>query len=169
MTIQRFLFAFLALGCGVSGAFAQYSTTTTGSAAPYTPQINFPPVGLATTETAQINVANLAANSSSGTAASCTGTITFIDAAGATVGSASTFTVTAAQTYSASLPYTSTGSAGRTVIRGQVTWTAPTSSTSAPCNLQASFETYDTSSGVTHLLLGGAGGAQGGFGGPGGH
>jgi hypothetical protein len=41
-----------------------------------------------------------------------------------------------------------------------VQWTV--SSSSAPCGLQASFETFDTSSGVTHLLIGGAGGGQGG-------
>jgi len=139
-------------------AFGQTTTTTTTST--YPPQFSFPPVGVAPTETAQINVANLASNSSSGTAASCTGTISFLDSAGATIGTAASFTVTSGQIFAAMLPFTSIGSSTRAEIRGLVQWT--TSSSTAPCNLQSSFELFDTSSGVTHLVMGGAGGGPAG-------
>ena len=162
MTLRRSLLTLLVVTCCAVSAFAQYSTTATGtSTTTYTPQFSFPPAGLAATETAQINVVNVASNSSSGTAASCTGTITFLDSAGATIGSAASFTVTAGQLFSASLPYSSVGSSGRVQIRGEVQWSAPSSS-AAPCSLLSSFETFDTDTGVTHLLLGGVGGSLGG-------
>ena len=44
---------------------------------------SFGPIGLASSETAQINVVNTAAASSSGTAASCTGSVSFVNASGA--------------------------------------------------------------------------------------
>src|ERR1017187_10072868 len=63
------------------------------------------PVGVGSAETIQINVANLASNSSSGTAASCTGSITFNNTTGNAIGTSTSFTVTAGQIFSASLPF----------------------------------------------------------------
>ena len=50
-------------------------------------------------------MANLAANSTSGTAASCAGSITFNNATGNAIGTSTSFTVTAGQIFSASLPF----------------------------------------------------------------
>lgn len=122
---------------------------------------DFAPVGLAPTETVQINVVNVASNSSSGTAASCSGTISFLDATGSTIGTATAFTVTSGQVFSASLPHSSTGASGRSVIRGLVELTV-SSSSQAPCALESSLETFDTTSGVTHLMLAGPGFGVGG-------
>lgn len=146
-------------GCA-AGAFAQTSSTTT------TREMTFPPIGLAGSETAQINVVNVAAPSSSGTAASCTGTISFLNASGAVIGSATNFTVTSGQISSASLPFAKTAASGRTEVRGVVALTESSTST-APCDLQISMETFDTSTGVTHVYLSGPGGGAGYGGGPG--
>ena len=127
-------------------SFAQSTSTTN------TRSYTFLPFGLAATETAQVNVVNLAANSSSGTAASCTGTISFLSNTGATLGTATSFTVTSGQTFSA----TRAGSGSRAVLRAVITLTIPTSS-APPCVLASSLETYDTSTGVTHLHESGEG------------
>jgi hypothetical protein len=127
-----------------AAAMAQTTTTTT------TRSSTLPPVGLASSETAQVNVVNLAANSASGTAASCAGSISFVNASGATIGSATSFTVTAGQTFSKSLPYSTTAASGRTVVRGVVSLTT-TSGSNAPCSLAITMETFDTSTGVTHV------------------
>lgn len=142
-------FAFLLLAALSAGAWAQTTTTTT-----VTQTLNLPPVGLASSETAQINVVNLAANASNGTAASCTGTISFLNASGAVIGSATSFTVASGKTDSVTLPYSTTAASGRTEIRGVITLTT-TSSALAPCNLVSSMETYDSTSGVTHAYLAG--------------
>jgi hypothetical protein len=127
-------------------------------ASTYTDTRGFAPTGLATSETAQINVANA---SSSGTAASCTGTISFLDASGNTIGTATSFTVTSGQIVSASLPYSSTGASGRAVIRGLVQ--LPESSSSpAPCALSSSLEIFDTGTGVTHAVITAGGPGAGG-------
>ena len=67
--------------CFVSSVFAQGTTTTTS----LTRTFNFPPVGIASSETAQINVTNLAPASSGGTAASCAGSVSFTNATGAAI------------------------------------------------------------------------------------
>ena len=126
MFLKRSVLALIAATAWLAAsASAQTSSTT------FTRDFRFPPVGIASTETVQINVVNNATASSSGTAASCTGTITFTNASGTVIGTSS-------------------------------------SSSSAPCALANSLETFDTSSGVTHVFLGGS--AQGGGGdGPFGH
>lgn len=120
---------------------------------------SLPPVGLASTETAQVNVVNSApASAGSGT---CTGSIAFYNAAGAIIGSATDFKVTNGEIFSAKLPYSSAQATGdsRIVIRAEVTlnFNAQTVEGSAvppqPCMLGGSLETYDTSSGVTHLFF----------------
>jgi hypothetical protein len=69
--------------------------------------------------------------------------------------------VTSGQISSVSLPFAKVGATGlRTEIVGVVTLTT-TSGSSIPCELVASLETYDTSSGATHLHLDQNGGLEG--------
>jgi hypothetical protein len=144
------------------GAFSSSAQTTTTSA---TRSFDYPPVGLASSETMQINVLNSATASSSGTAASCTGTISFTSATGATLGTATSFTVTSGEIFSATLPFAKTAATGtRTEIVGIV---SVTTTSGTPCGLRTSLETFDTATGVTHVYLAGFGGGPGG--GPGGH
>jgi hypothetical protein len=133
----------------LTAAAAAAQTTTSGTV---TRQTTTPVFGLASTETAQINVVNVAKASSGGTAASCTGTISFLNASGTVIGSATPFTVTSGQIFSATLPFNSVGASGiRTEIRGEITVTETTGAMQAPCALTSSLETYDTSTGATHL------------------
>jgi len=155
MSIRRLVLTIAALGA-ISSAFAQSTTSSTRD-------FNLPPVGLGATETAEINVANFAANASDGTAASCAGSISFLNASGSTVGSATPFTLTAGQTSSVHLPFSGAGTSGtRTVIRGVVTLTLSTTTPRPPCALALSLATFDTSTGATHALVTGAGGGPGG-------
>ncbi len=149
MLLQRYAYSLIATAALTMGAWGQTTTTNT-----VTQTFNLPPVGLATSETAQINVSNLAANAANGTAASCTGTISFVNASGATIGSATSFTVGAGKTDSVSQPYSGTAASGRTEVRGVITLTT-TSNALAPCHLISSMETFDTSSGVTHAYIDG--------------
>lgn len=142
-------FAFLLLAGLSAGAWAQTTTTST-----VTQTFHLPQVGLAASETAQVNVTNLAANASNGTAASCTGTISFVNPGGSTIGTAASFTVASGKTDSVTLPYASTAASGRTEVRGVITLTT-TSSAPAPCNLVSSMETFDSTSGVTHAYFAG--------------
>ena len=136
-------------------ASASAQTTTT-----FTRDFNFPPVGIASTETMQINLLNTVKASSSGTAASCTGTITFTSATGTAIG-----TATSGEVSSAGLPFSKSGATGtRAEIVASVQLTI-TSSATAPCALTSSLETFDTSSGVTHVFLGGSSVQSGGPGG----
>jgi hypothetical protein len=102
MAIRRFILPLLA----VAGATAQTTTAT------ITRSSVFPAVGLASSETAEINVTNLANNPGNGTAASCAGSISFLNASGAAIGSPTTFTVTSGRTFSARLPYANTAASG---------------------------------------------------------
>ena len=158
MSTRRLVLMLASMGA-MSCAFAQTTSTTTG-----TRDFNLPPVGLGATETAEINVMNFAANASDGTAASCTSTISFLNASGATIGSATPFTVTAGEISSAHLPFSSVGATStRTAIRGVVTLTLSTASPRPPCALGVSLAPFDTSTGATHALVtGGAGGGPGG-------
>src|SRR5882672_4914207 len=117
--------------CLTASAFAQGSTGSTTT----TVQFSFPPTGLALTETAQINVTNIAAASSTGTAASCTGSVSFVNSSGATIGTATSFTVGTGQITSISLPFAKAAVSGsRTEIRGVVQHTVTRPST-VPCSL----------------------------------
>jgi hypothetical protein len=131
--------------------FAQGSTTGLS----FTQNYSFPPVGLASSETAQVNVINIAkASSATGaTAPSCTGTITFSNASGTAIGSPVSFTTTGSEVFSTPLNFSQVGASG---LRGefvasvQLTGTVPSK---APCSLVFSLETFDTSIGATHVLL----------------
>ena len=85
--MTRRLPLFLALGLLASApTFAQTATVTTTA----TITQSLPPFGLGSTETARLDLTNLASASGSGTAASCTGTVSFVNATGATIGTART-------------------------------------------------------------------------------
>jgi hypothetical protein len=131
------------------GAIAQTTSAT------ITRTLTFAPVGLANSETAQVNLVNLATNPASGNPASCAGSVSFLNAAGSAIGSATPFTVTSGQIASVKLAYSSTAASGRTVVRAVVTQTLATGSSAAPCALATSLETYDSSTGVTHAYVAG--------------
>jgi hypothetical protein len=136
------------LSCFVTLAVsAQTPTATTASR-----DLAFPPVGLAFSETAQINVANTAANPTTGTAASCTGTISFNTATGAAAETPVKFTVTAGQIYSAQLTAAKLG-----VVNGQraefIGSVQLTLTPKTPCTLSISLETFDSTTGATHVYL----------------
>jgi hypothetical protein len=152
MLLRKVLRASFAVAAFGAAALAQ-TTTTSGTV---TRTSSFPPVGLASSETAQINAANIASASAAGTPASCTGTLSFVNAAGATIGTAKPFTVTSGQIASLSVPYASVGGSGRTEVRGVITLTE-TIGSGVPCSLATSLETYDTSTGVTHVFYPSAG------------
>src|SRR5437899_7417562 len=143
----------------LSAAFAQTTTTTTRT-------LNFPPFGLGSSETARINLTNIAVASSSGTGASCTGTASFVNAAGTPIGTATNFTIASGVTASASLPFGSAAiSTPRSAIRAMVQVTR-SSSSPTPCALLISVETFDTSTGAGHLYIAGQEYGEGpGFGG----
>lgn len=148
---KRFLLATLALAFSIAGTALAQGPTVINSR-----RIAFPPVGLASTETAQVNLTNTAPNPTSTSAipASCAGTVSFLNAAGALIGTARPFTATSGQTASVSLPFNSAGLSGRGVIRAIVAVTV--SATPVPaCALTTSLETFDTSSGATHAYLAG--------------
>ena len=130
-----------------SAAWGQTTTTTRTH--------NFAPFGLGSTETARVDLSNLAVASAGGTAPSCTGNVAFVNAAGATIGTATNFAVAAGQTSSISLAFGSAGLAGsrgeiRVVLQTTRSTTAP-----APCSLFVSLQTFDTSGGATHLYSAG--------------
>jgi hypothetical protein len=142
MTSRQFLLTLSLAAATIPAALSQTTATHTRK---------FQPVGLGATETAQINVLNSASASSSGTAASCTGSISFLSSTGTTIGAATTFTVTSGQIFSVKLPFASSGGSGvRTIIIGEVSVT-PVSGT--PCSLSATLETWDTATGATHIEL----------------
>lgn len=110
----------------------------------------FAPVGVATSETIQVNVANTAANSANATA-SCSGTISFNVQGSKAQPAAVKFTVTAGEIFSTDLEWANLGVSGR----GEAVASIQSSQTAGvPCALSASVETYDTTSGVTHSFQG---------------
>jgi len=150
MIFRRFVLATIAATALAAAAMAQTSTAGTTM----TRASAFPAVGLASSETLQINVVNQATAPSGGTAASCTGSISFYSTTGTLIGTATSFTVTSGQIFSASLPYSKAGTSGtRTVVRATVTLTE-TAGSGVPCDLASSLETFDTTTGVTHVLAG---------------
>jgi hypothetical protein len=149
MSIRKLVVtSFLAAALAVS-AFAQGTTNSRT----VTQTFLFPPVGLGSTETAQVNVVNIAAASTGGTAASCTGSVSFANAAGTVIGKATTFTVGSGQIASASLPFGTSGFAGtRGEFVASLTRTVTRPST-VPCSLVFSLETFATATGETHITL----------------
>lgn len=134
---------------GLAGVFLAIAQTTN---TPSTREYAFPPVGLGSTQTARVNVANTAANGSNGTAASCTGTISFLNTSGTAFGSASTFTLTSGQISAAALPGPS-GSGAHTEFRAIVQLNSSTATPRPPCTLVMSLEVDDTTSGAVQVVL----------------
>jgi hypothetical protein len=142
---MRFLIAISIYACA---AFAQPALPTAASRT-----VNLPVVGLASSETAQVNVASpgFSGIADAPLPTPCTGTIAFTNASGAAIGSPTSFSITLAQVSSATVPYSAvvpgdpppTGN-GRTIIRATVT-------TNAACPVTANMETFDTATGVTHV------------------
>jgi hypothetical protein len=145
MLIRRTVLTFVAYAIWTAGAALAQTTTSS-----FTRTLNFLPVGLAGTETIQVNVVNLAANSSSGTAASCTGAITFLGANGTALAGATNFTVTSGQIFSAPM----LGSGARKTVSAQISLTVPATA-APPCQLGATLETFDTTTGATHVHING--------------
>jgi hypothetical protein len=135
------------------------SAAAQGPLAPAPPPVsfsrnyNFPPVGLAGTETLQVNVVNMAPSAPT----SCTGTISFANASGTAIGTPVPFTIGPGQVYSAPLPFSKTAYSSRgeivASVQQTVTFSTVMSSLGAPCSLAISLETFDTGTGVTHALL----------------
>lgn len=156
MSFRNFMLISVAALCGAAcPIWAQVPTTPIIS---ITRDYVFPPVGLASTETASITVVNTAtaASASVGTttsspAPSCTGTISFSNASGA-IGTPTSFTVGLEQWKTVTVPF---ASAGLTGIRGEVQGSVSlvTSTARTPCSLMFSLETYDSTTGATHAVL----------------
>jgi hypothetical protein len=146
MSIRK-LYLLFAAAAITGSAFAQTTTT-------HTSDYMFPLVGLGSTETLGVNLINLAAKSGNGTAASCGGSVTFINAAGTTIGTPTTFTLATDAVTSVTLPFSSAGLAG---IRGLVRTVVATITNGVPCSLSFSLNTYDTGTGATHIFLTGSG------------
>jgi hypothetical protein len=149
VTIRNIRLPF-ALAVAISAsAFAQTTSITSTS------NFSFPLVGLATTETVGVNLINLAADFTNGNAASCTGSVTFISQAGATIGTATTFTLAAGAVGVIILPFSASGIIG---TRGLVrTVVSATTTSNVPCSLSYSLNTYDTVGGATHVFMQGTG------------
>jgi hypothetical protein len=147
---------FAACSCA---ALAQTVSKTTTITQTYT----FPPVAVASTETLQVNLANtasavfIAGPITAPATSSCTGTVTVTNAAGAVIGKANPFTVAGNAIQSIAVPYGSIGATGaaRAVVLVSVQRTITVPATTV-CNLVYSLETFLTTTGETHLLLGNA-------------
>jgi hypothetical protein len=165
MRLQQYLLSLIFVGLCTGTALAQ----TGAIPALFSRTLNLPVVGLASSETAQVNVVNLAAPVPAGTnggsspvggaTASCSGSITFYNSSGGAVGSSASFTIGSSQIFSATLPYSDSSSAGtstsgRTAIRALVIIGA-TNSAATLCSLAANIETFDTATGVTHVHVDG--------------
>jgi hypothetical protein len=145
-------------------AFGQFSASANTQSS--TAATSLPPVGIGSTETAQVVLTNTASAASTGTstaspnsavAPSCTGSVAFYNASGAIVGTATSFTLTSGEISEVSIPYASTASTSvRELIRAVVSLTT-TFPAPAPCALSYSLATFDTATGATHAIITGAG------------
>jgi len=146
-------------GAVAQTALAQAPFATTTTTPTLTRNSSFPPVGLAASETMQVNVANLAENpttvTSTSPAASCTGSISFFNAAGTPIGTATEFTVATGVTQSATMTLAKAGITGttRAEIRAVIQSTITEGRDAPPCSLVSSLETFDSTSGATHVYL----------------
>ena len=176
----------LLISCLMLATCAVAQPTTSSLTLPASPAYsipyNFPPIGLAFTETLQINVISqpsVPAISPYGTCdlcstfgvtapvttttppiampTVCTGTVTFNDSAGKTIGSPIPFSIgVSGQVFSAPLPFSATRFTGfRGIVVASLLQTVPAST--GACSLAMSLETFDTNTGVTHAVLNGSG------------
>ena len=156
MRFQKFLTVLIAvsLGTGVSQSQEPSSLPRV---------VNLAVVGLASSETAQVNVVNLAPSVQSvapgsipnqGVKALCTGSITFYNASGNIITSSPSFSITSGQIFSATLPYSETLPTNGTSSARTAVWATVTiggNNTAGACEPAANIETFDTATGVTHL------------------
>jgi hypothetical protein len=123
--------------------------------------IFLPPVSLAATETAQVQImSSAAAYVGDSFLTNCNAGVTFYGPDGSALGTATDFTVGGTrQIFSAELPYGSTGASGVTAISAQIALTPMSFVASIlsppipPCAVAFSLATYDTASGVTHTFV----------------
>jgi len=152
------LISALASGCAASAMAQTVVTTPAPTPVNVTRTYVFPPVTLASTETARVIVVNTAAPATgNSTAPSCTGSISFLSSGTSQTLDQTPFTLGAGQFATVSLPYNASGittSPGEVV--GQVTQNQALGQAAAPCSLNLSLVVIDTSSGVGHLVLGNA-------------
>ena len=164
VSMKRALLGFLVVAAfGCACAFGQGTTTT--ETVTITQDFVFPPVGLATSETAAVNLANIApvpatTTTTPVTAPSCTGTVTFANAAGGIIPAGSKpipFAVGSGDIATVPLPtgLVFTGPPLRALLLASVQQTI-TRPSAAPCSLVFSLEVFDVTSGVTHVFLGNA-------------
>lgn len=148
MSIKNFGLFVLAAAMA-SSMFAQASTTVTR-----TSDYTFPLVGLASSETIEVNLINLASNSNNGTAASCAGSVTFSTASqGTVIGGATNFTLAANAVASIEPSVSSNVSASGTSRVLLKVVVASTTTIGVPCSLAYTLNTFDTASGATHVFL----------------
>jgi hypothetical protein len=146
--------------CGfAASAFGQIGPSVTRD-------YNFPPVGLGSSETAQVNVLNSVSTGIAvgATAPSCSGTITFANASGKAVGNPVSFTTTGSQIFSTQLTFSQLGAGGtRGEFVASIQLTGSLLPVSNLCALVFSLETYDDATGATHVYLGNSAAASTGI------
>lgn len=151
MSIQKCVLTLLAVASGTSGLLSAQPAANTL-------EITFPPVGVALTETVQVNLWNQSANSSIGLggSAGCSGTVAFVNASGKTIiGSGGSFTgLVSGPIVSFALAGSNagTGSGVRAEVRAVITLDQSVQ-LAAGCSLVESLETFETVSGETHVYL----------------
>jgi len=142
-------FSLFALAAILTGSALAQTTTLTR-----TTTYTFPLVGLAASEGIEVNLINLASNLSNGTAASCTGSVTFMNAASGTVISGATNFTLAANAVASIAPSAASNvvyAGNRALMR--VVLETTTTGNNVPCSLASTLTTFDTATGVTHVLL----------------
>ncbi len=129
--------------------------------------IVIPPMGVAPTETMQIDIKGGAAGYAGSFANTCSGVISFVGSDGATLGAQTTFMLDkTTQSFSAQLPYAVVGkNLPRPAVSAQISLTAlpeaaatAPASTVPPCISAFSVKTYDSTTGVVHGYMTGQSG-----------
>ena len=142
----------LFIALATTSAFAQTTTATRTS------EYTFPLVGLGSSEGIEVNLINLAANPTSGTASSCSGSVTFSTASqGTVIGGATNFTLAAGAVASITPSVASnviTAGANRALLKVVV---STNMTPGVPCMLSSTLNTFDSGSGATHVFLVGSG------------
>ena len=151
--------SFRALIVGISLAGVSLFGQNTGSATASTSSPLFPPVGVAPSETLQVNLTNIATKSgSSNLLPQCSGTLTFYNAGGSVIGDGTSIGFSVATgILSVPLTYSAIGAAGqRAVVRVDIELspvTLPTGSGTPACSLLSSLEIYDAATGSIHAVI----------------
>jgi hypothetical protein len=149
MFVRKSILTMVLAASGVSAVWAQPSVGN-GSR-----EVSFAPIGVALTETLQVNLFNQSASGGSGTAPSCTGSVAFLDSTGkAIAGTGGNFTVGAGATQSISILGSKANSSSTTGSRAEIRATITLNSVrGTPCSLVDSLETFDSTTGATHVYV----------------